>query len=229
MKKFFTILFALCAFSLASNAQLSNFLSKLKTAATNAASAYTSASSTSGTTDASTSGSSLNTIVNAITGAVTSTQIDETLLENTWTYKGSAVAFESENALANAGAKVAAPTVAAKLDTYLAKVGIKPGKFTLTFAADGTCTMKIGTKEIPGTWKYDSANSKVKLTFANYLNTNATTAMNGSNLQLLFESQKLLALIKKISSLSSSNSTLKLISSALTSYDDMQCGFEMTK
>ena len=238
MKKFLTLVIALCAFSFASNAQLSSILSKLKSAASSAATAYaqassSSSSSTSTATDESTatasSGSTLNSIVNAITGAVTSTQINEYNLAGKWTFKGSAVAFESQNALANVGAKAAAPVVASKLDTYLAKVGIKPGKFAITFGADSTCTMSLGSKSYPGTWKYDKDNSKVNFKFANYFSTSATTAMNGSNLQLLFESKKLLALVKKVSSLSSSNSTMKTVGTLLSSYDDMQCGFEMTK
>lgn len=232
MKKFLTIVIALCAFSFASNAQLSSILSKLKTAASSAATAYAQTSSSASSDQssaASSSGSTLNSIVNAITGAVTSTQINEYNLQGKWTFKGSAVALESQNALANVGAKAAAPTIAAKLDTYLAKVGIKAGKFAITFGADSTCTMAVGSRSYPGTWKYDKDNSKVNFKFANYINTSATTAMNGSNLQLLFESQKLLALVKKISSLSSSNSTMKTVGTLLSSYDDMQCGFEMTK
>jgi hypothetical protein len=225
MKKLLTIVIALCAFSFASNAQLSSLLGKLKTAANSAETAYAQTSSST----AAASDSPLNSIVNAITGAVASTRINEYNLQGKWTYKGSAVAFESQSALANVGAKAAAPNIAAKLDTYLAKVGIEAGKFAITFGADSTCKMAVGSRSYPGTWKYDKDNSKVEFKFANYIATSATTAMNGSNLQLLFESQKLLALVKKISSLSSSNSTMKTVGTLLTSYDDMQCGFEMTK
>jgi hypothetical protein len=225
MKKLLTIVIALCAFSFASNAQLSSILGKLKTAANSAETAYAQTSSST----AAASDSPLNSIVNAITGAVASTQINEYNLQGKWTYKGSAVALESQSALANVGAKAAAPNIAAKLDTYLAKVGIEAGKFAITFGADSTCKMAVGSRSYPGTWKYDKDNSKVEFKFANYITTSATTAMNGSNLQLLFESQKLLALVKKISSLSSSNSTMKTVGTLLTSYDDMQCGFEMTK
>lgn len=62
-------------------------------------------------------------VVNAITGNTET--IDMT---GTWSYKSSAVEFESDNLLMKAGGAAAATMAENKLNEQLSKIGIKDGK-----------------------------------------------------------------------------------------------------
>ena len=66
-------------------------------------------------------------VVNAITG--TTESIDMT---GTWSYKGSAVEFESDNLLMKAGGAAAATMAENKLNEQLSKIGIKDGQMSFT-------------------------------------------------------------------------------------------------
>ena len=70
-------------------------------------------------------------VVNAITG--TTESIDMT---GTWSYKGSAVEFESDNLLMKAGGAAAATMAENKLNEQLSKIGIKDGQMSFTFNAE---------------------------------------------------------------------------------------------
>ena len=74
-------------------------------------------------------------VVNAITGNTET--IDMT---GTWSYKSSAVEFESDNLLMKAGGAAAATMAENKLNEQLSKIGIKDGQMSFTFNADSTFT-----------------------------------------------------------------------------------------
>lgn len=162
-------------------------------------------------------------VVNAITGNTET--IDMT---GTWSYQGSAVEFESDNLLMKAGGAVAATTAEAKLNEQLSKVGIKPGQLSFTFAADSTFSAKLGAKTLKGTYTYDAAEKHVTMKFVKLINMNAKVNCTSANMDLLFDSDKLLKLITFLSS-KSSNATLKTISSLASSYDGMMLGFSLEK
>ena len=82
-------------------------------------------------------------VVNAITG--TTESIDMT---GTWSYKGSAVEFESDNLLMKAGGAAAATMAENKLNEQLSKIGIKDGQMSFTFNADSTFTSTVGKKTL---------------------------------------------------------------------------------
>ena len=161
-------------------------------------------------------------VVNAVTGNQT---IDMT---GTWTYSGSAIAFESDNLLQKAGGAAAAAVAEKKLDEQLAKVGIKDGQVSFTFNADSTFTSTVGKRTMTGTYSYDATDKVVHLRYFKLLNMNAKVNCTSTNMDLLFNSDKLLKLIAFISSKSSST-TLKTISSLADSYDGMMLGFALKK
>ena len=161
-------------------------------------------------------------VVSAVTGKNT---VDMT---GTWSYTGSAIEFESDNLLMKAGGAVAATTAEAKLDEQLSKVGIKPGQMSFTFAADSTFNVKLGAKTLKGTYTYDATEKHVAMKFVKLINMNAKVNCTSSNMDLLFESDKLLKLITFLSS-KSSNATLKTISSLANSYDGMMLWFSLEK
>ena len=160
--------------------------------------------------------------VNAVTGNQT---IDMT---GTWTYSGSAIEFESDNLLQKAGGAAAAAVAEKKLDEQLAKVGIKDGQVSFTFNADSTFTSTVGKRTMTGTYSYDATDKVVHLRYFKLLNMNAKVNCTSTNMDLLFNSDKLLKLIAFISSKSSST-TLKTISSLADSYDGMMLGFALKK
>lgn len=162
-------------------------------------------------------------VVNAVTGK--STTVD---LTGTWTFTGSALAFESDNLLQQAGGSVAATAVEKKLDEQLAKVGIKEGQMTFTFASDSTFTCVVGKKNLSGTYTYDASTQKAGLKFGRLLNITTDLNCTSTTMEMLFNSDKLLKLITYLSS-KSSNSTLKTISSLADSYDGMKLGFAFSK
>lgn len=161
-------------------------------------------------------------VVNTVTGKSTAS------MEGTWSFSGSAIEFESDNLLTKAGGSVAATAAESKLNEQLSKVGIKEGQLTFTFNADSTFNAKLGSKGLNGTYSYDSSTQKVNLKFAKLVGLNAKVNCTSSQMDLLFNSDKLLKLITYLSS-KTNNSTLSAISSLSQSYDGMMLGFALKK
>lgn len=162
-------------------------------------------------------------VVNAISG--TPETID---MSGTWNYKGSAVEFESENLLMQAGGAAAATMAENKLNEQLSKVGIRDGKMNFTFNADSTFTSTVGRKTLRGTYSYDASTKQVDLKFLKLLNLHAKVNCNANSMELLFNSDKLLKLLAFIGSKSNSTA-LKTVSSLADNYDGMMLGFELSK
>lgn len=165
----------------------------------------------------------LSKVVNALTG--TTETIDMT---GTWSYKSSAVEFESENLLMKAGGAAAASMAENKLNEQLSKIGIKDGQMSFTFNADSTFTSKVGRKTLKGTYSYDPSTQQVDLKYLRLINLHAKVNCNSNSLELLFNSDKLLKLMAFIGSKSSSTA-LKAVSSLADNYDGMMLGFELAK
>lgn len=165
----------------------------------------------------------LSKVVNALTG--TTETID---LTGTWSYKSSAVEFETENLLMKAGGAAAASMAENKLNEQLGKIGIKDGQMDFTFNADSTFTSKVGKKTLKGTYSYDASTKQVDLKYFRLVNVHAKVNCSSNSLELLFNSDKLLKLMSFIGSKSNS-SALKTVSSLADNYDGMMLGFELTK
>lgn len=153
--------------------------------------------------------------------------IEEVEIPGTWSYVDVAVEFQSEDALSNAGGKVAAETVEQKLAPMLAKIGIKTGTFTFTFEEDGTVTTSLSKKNVKGKWTYDKESETVTLGIGGKEFTTRMTVSN-ENINILFKADKLLELIKTVSA-KSSNTTLSTIGAVAKLYDGMNIGFECEK
>lgn len=70
-------------------------------------------------------------------------------IAGTWKVKGSAVSFQSENFLSQAGGKAAASMIEKKIDPYYKKLGLTGG--TLTINEDGTFALKGKKLTLKGT------------------------------------------------------------------------------
>jgi hypothetical protein len=174
--------------------------------------------------------STVKNVVSSVTGGQT---ISVENLKGTWTYANPAVKLESSNTLKNVAGSVATSEVESKLSEYFKKVGITAGTFNFTFNEDGTFTSLLKGKTLSGTYTVDESAKTISLSYGSLgsskLNTfTANAVISGSDLKLLFESDKLLKLISAISSISGS-STLGTLTSLLNSYDGLQIGFDLQK
>lgn len=165
----------------------------------------------------------INKVVNAVTGANKNVQ-----LEGTWVYTGSAIEFESDNLLMKAGGAAASSAVEKQLDEQLSKFGIAPGRFSFTFNADSTFVSTVGNRPVQGTYTYDAETKQLQLKYLRLMNMNSTLSYTVDDMQMLFNSDKLLKLVAFLSSKSNSGA-LKGISTLATKYDGMMLGFDLKK
>ena len=152
-------------------------------------------------------------------------------VKGTWTYSGTAVKFESDDILKSTAASLAASQVEDKLDQYVAKVGIKAGTFSFTFKEDNTFTATVKGKSFNGTYTLSEDYKTISLQFGKTFSLKPFTAAvsaTSSQLDLLFQADKLLELLGKLTS-SSSNSTLKTVGTLVNQYDGMKLGLELKK
>jgi len=166
-------------------------------------------------------GDILGTILGSLLGGTTSQQS----LIGTWTYYGPKVVFESENILSQLGGQVVSSNLEQKLGTQLSKMGFSAGKSTLVLNNDGSCTLTLGKRALTGTYAYD--NSTNKLTLTSVLGVGqmtCTVSVQGNQLYMLFDADKLLSVATSLSSKSTST-----LSSLLQSYTGLKLGWAMTK
>ena len=165
-------------------------------------------------------------VVESVTG--TTLPVD---VKGTWTYSGTAVKFESDDLLKSTAASLAATQVEEKLDSYVAKVGIKAGTFSFTFNEDNSFTATVKGKNFSGTYELSEDYKTISLKFGTKISLKPFTASlsaTSTQLDLLFEADRLLELLGKLTA-SSSNSTLKTIGTLVNQYDGMQLGLELQK
>lgn len=166
-------------------------------------------------------------IVESITGMVISPKD----ITGTWNYSGSAVKLESSDMIKSAAASVASTQVEKKMDEYLQKIGVKEGMFGFTFNEDKTFCTNFKDKSFNGTYTISEDGKTLTLTYGKLLNSHAINAnvnIMTDSIELLFKADKILELIGKLSS-TSSNATLKTISSLAGQYDGMKVGMEMNR
>lgn len=171
-----------------------------------------------------------NDVVKNVVENVTGTTLPVDV-KGTWTYSGTAVKFESDDILKSTAASLAASQVEDKLDQYVAKVGIKAGTFSFTFKEDKTFTATVKGKNFNGTYTLSEDYKTISLQFGKTFGLKPFTAAvsaTSSQLDLLFQADKLLELLGKLTS-SSSNSTLKTVGTLVNQYDGMKLGLELKK
>lgn len=191
--------------------------------------ASTPTSNTAGTDIASAGASILGNLL----GSILSNTLTEQSFVGTWTYQSPQVRFESENLLAQAGGTVVASSIEQKLDGYLAKIGITKGVTSFTFKEDKTFLIATNGKNVAsGTYTYDRSNKILNLTSTlGLMNQNCIVGMDGTNLCLLYDADKLLTVMNTVgATLGKTNSTLGSISSILgQNYTGMKVGFSLSK
>ena len=140
-------------------------------------------------------------VVNAVTGK--STTVDIT---GTWVYTGAAI----------------------ELNEQLAKVGITSGKMSFTFNSDSTFVTKVNKKTVRGTYSYTAGSDNIQLKFGKLIPMNVKVNCTSSQMDLLFNADKLMNVLTLIAS-KSKNTTLKTIGTLAENYDGMLLGFSLQK
>lgn len=146
----------------------------------------------------------------------------------TWTYAGPECQFESDNLLAKAGGEVAAKEVEEKIQKVYEKVGMDGCQYT--FSEDGSYSCTVKGKTSSGTYTFDSEAKTVTMKSKLGIKTVAYVTVTGDSMSLVFKADKLMSVLKTITSAASSvNSTASTISSIADSYDGLRLGFELKK
>ena len=146
----------------------------------------------------------------------------------TWIYSGPAIELKSDNVLSKAGGSLASNAIEKKINETLAKAGIKPGNTKFTFAQDSTFTISWSGKQKQGTYSYDASTKKVALKFNKLATFHTTVKATSSELDLLYDADKLFNLITTLTS-KSNNAQLKSLTSLAKNYNGMQMGFALKK
>lgn len=165
-------------------------------------------------------------VVESVTGKTLPVDV-----KGTWTYSGTAVKLESDDLLKSTAATLAASQVEDKLDEYVSKIGIKAGTFSFTFNEDKSFVATVLGKNFNGTYTLSEDYKTLSLQFGKAVGIKPFTAAvtaTSTQLDLLFQADKLLELLGKLTS-TSSNATLKTIGTLVNQYDGMQLGLELQK
>ena len=172
-------------------------------------------------------------VKDAVTAVTGGKQLSVENLAGTWTYVNPAIQLEGDNALKNVAASVAASEIEKKLNEYCAKVGIEAGAFNYTFNADSTFTSQLRGRTLNGTYSFNAEEKTIELKYGKLSKLNLATmtayvVLSDNQLSLLFNVDKLLDFLTKLSSLSD-NTALQTINKLASEYDGMKLGFELSK
>lgn len=172
-------------------------------------------------------------ILNSLLGTILSKTLTEESIYGTWVYQSPEVRFESESLLAKAGGEIAAQSIERKLDSYLTKVGIKQGVTTYTFNQDKTYSITTGGKTISsGTYTFNAKNKTLKMQGTlGLMNQNCTIGMDGTNLCILYDADKLLTVANSVGSiLGQVSSTVGSVAGIFgENYKGMKLGLAMSR
>lgn len=172
-------------------------------------------------------------VKDAVTAVTGGKQLSVENLAGTWTYVNPAIQLEGDNALKNVAASVAASEIEKKLNEYCAKIGIEAGAFNYTFNADSTFTSQLKGRTLNGTYSFNAEEKTIELKYGKLSKLNLATmtayvVLSDNQLSLLFNVDKLLDFLTKLSSLSD-NTALQTINKLASEYDGMKLGFELSK
>lgn len=168
-------------------------------------------------------------VVNAVKGSTTTEQT----IVGEWGYTQPAIALKSENVLAQAGSSLMSGTIEKKMATYYEKVGLKAGSAAITLTEDKQFTLTMGKRTLQGTYEFDSATNALTLNFTTKTSVKigkikGEAQVSGGDLKLLFAADKMLKIIKGLSSVSN-NSSIAAISQVADQYDGMSLGMTFAK
>ena len=161
-------------------------------------------------------------VKDAVTSLTGGKEVTAANLEGTWNYTSPAVLLEGDNALKNVAANVASGEIEKKLQSYCDKIGLKEGAFNYTFNKDNTFTCLFKGKTLKGTYSLEE-DKTLQLKYGNLklANLTAQVVLTNNELALLFNADKLLDFISKISS-TVGDSKIGALTSLIDQYDGLK-------
>ena len=120
-----------------------------------------------------------------------------------------------------------------KLKDYCAKIGIIEGAFNYTFNTDSTFTSVLKSCTLKGTYSFNADDKTMELHYGKIGKSKLTTmtahvVVTNDQLSLLFNADKLLDFLTKLSAVSK-NTTLQALNKLASQYDGLMMGFELKK
>lgn len=172
-------------------------------------------------------------IEKTVTGFTGGKELTMENIEGKWIYTHPAVQLKSDNVLKNAAANVATAELEKKLKEACTKAGIVEGVFDYTFNKDNTFSNTLKGRSLKGTFVIDRDEKTIEFHYAkagkfNGLKITGHVIISGSSISILFNADKLLDLISKVSSFTN-NSTLNTIGKLAEQYTGMMLGFTLKK
>ena len=169
-------------------------------------------------------------VTDIIEGVLSTSNLEVKDLAGVWTSTGSAVAFQSEDLLSQAGGAAMASTIESKINPYFTKYGIVGS--VITIQTDGSFSMTLKKITLKGKI-IKGENNKFILSFEafgknNLGNVNLYIQKTSTSMDLMFDASKLKTILSSIASLSKKclgNS----LNSLLNSYNGICIGFKMSK
>lgn len=146
----------------------------------------------------------------------------------TWTFAGPDCQFESDNLLAQAGGVAAAQQIEQKLVPVYDKLGLEGCQYV--FNADSTYSFTFGEKSSNGTYSFNADNKRLTMKTRLGISMTANVKVTGSTMSLAFDADKLIDVLKALTSLTSqAESSTSLVGSLVSNYDGLLLGFELQK
>ena len=162
-------------------------------------------------------------------------------LAGTWNYEGVSCKLESDNTIAEVGAKLVTTKFEDKFNEYLLKVGVKKGCTTVQFAEDGTFVATFSGKQVNGNYVIGEDGNSVVFSFLmGQFTLNSVIELNSDGMNISFEADRVLTILKAVGSAasqyassqqsqSSALSMISTLSSLLEGYNGMRLGMRLTK
>lgn len=169
-------------------------------------------------------------VTDIIEGVLSTSNLEVKDLAGVWTSTGSAVAFQSEDLLSQAGGVAMASTLESKINPYFTKYGIVGS--VITIQTDGSFSMSLKKTTLKGKI-VKGENNKFILSFEafgknNLGNVNLYIQKTSTSMDLMFDASKLKTILASIASLSKKGLGNSL-NSLLNSYNGICIGFKMSK
>ena len=148
-------------------------------------------------------------------------------LVGNWAYSAPAVKLDGEDTLTSLSGSALSATLGSKLESAFSKVGIVKGSCSMTFNSDGTFTMPIKNRNISGTYTYNSEDHSFTMSVGQKkMEIKGFAYISGTNLQLVFQINKLTDFLVTIGS---NVSSLATVTNLIKQYENIYLGFEFGK
>ena len=142
-----------------------------------------------------------------------------------WRYDKPSVQAQGSSVVGKLGKPIAKSKLKKKLDKAFKKLKINKRWQSLELTPDGQWTMNIAGLNMGGKYDYDRANERLTLRWHG-LPLRSQVQRDGKHLHLLFDTDRLLTILKWISGFSS-NDVLKSIAFLSENFHDVKVGFDL--